>query len=86
MVSFYGLRNVPNPAGWAIRVVAVMLSVFFRQMHGSIPMVVDSLCRSGWGLALSRCGISFSVVALCLAEIEPFYTALQTHPMLLQGP
>ena len=72
MVSFYGLRNVPNPTGWAIRVVAVLLSVFFRQMHGSVPMVVGSLCRSEWGLALSRCGISLSLVALCLAKILPF--------------
>ena len=42
----------------------------FQANAGSVLRVVGSLCRSGWG---SRCGISFSLVALCLAEIEPFY-------------
>ena len=40
---------------------------------GSVPRVVGSLCRSGCGLALPRHGISFSLVALCLGEVEPFY-------------
>ena len=45
----------------------------FQANTGSVPVVVGSLCRSGWDLALPRCGISFSLVALCLAEIELFY-------------
>ena len=65
------MRNVPNPVDnsgsgcLALRVCLVN--------SGSEPMVVGSLCRSGWGLALPRCGKSFSLVTLCLAEIEPLY-------------
>ena len=40
---------------------------------GSLPRVVGSLCRSGWGFMYPRFGRSFRPVGLCLAEIEPFY-------------
>ena len=61
--------------GWVGNSASGCLVVcFFSQENtGSVLMVVGSLCRSGWGLAIPRCGISFSLVALCLGEVEPFY-------------
>ena len=72
--------------GREIRLVAVLLSVFFSQMQapsqglwvlcakmGSKPRVVGSLCQNGCGLAHPRRGRGFRPVALCLAKLEPFY-------------
>ena len=50
----------------AVRVFRQIQALYQWLLHGS-------LCRSGWGLALPRCGISFSLAALCLGEVEPFY-------------
>ena len=71
------MRNAANlvrgAGGWAIQVVSVLLSRVFQANAGSVPRVVGSLYRIGWGLACPRLGRSFSLVSLCLAEIEPFH-------------
>ena len=70
------MRNPANLVGWwvgvggqAIRLVVVLMSVFFQVNTGSLPRVVGSLCRKGWSLAYLRYGKSFRPVALCLAKI-----------------
>ena len=55
---------------WEIQLVAALLFVFLGKCR---LQAKGSLCRNGCGLAYPRCEKSFSPVALCLAEIEPFY-------------
>ena len=40
---------------------------------GSLPRIMGSLYRNWWGVVYPRYGRSFRPVALCMAELEPFY-------------
>ena len=72
------MRNVPNlvgwgAGGWEIRLVAALLSMFFRWVQAPTQGLWVLCAENGCGLAFPRCEKSFRPIALCLAEIEPFY-------------